>query len=58
MLMAALAVSAFFATDFILFVAHMGWLHLTGQTELVEFIGDIATASLLAVTFTMRRGPS
>jgi hypothetical protein len=56
MLMAGLAVSSFFGTDFILLLAHMGWIPGADSTELVEFIGDLLTAALLALTFTMRFG--
>lgn len=54
MLVAALAVTVFFLTDFYLLLAHIGWLSGSEQTELVEFVGDIGTAALLAVAFTWR----
>lgn len=53
MLAATFAVAAFFATDLYLFAAHMGWLPGADQTELVEFIGDVVTALLLALAFTL-----
>lgn len=56
MLLAAAAVSVFFLTDFYLLLAHLGWLPGAGQTELVEFVGDVGTAGLLAVAFTWRSG--
>lgn len=56
MLLAALAVLAFFATDFFLLLAHLGWVPGAQQTELVEFIGDVVTALLLALTFTLPLG--
>lgn len=56
MLMATAAVLAFFATDLFLFLAHLGWVPGAAQTELVEFAGDVLTALLLALTFTLRFG--
>ncbi len=54
MMLAALAVAVFFTTDFVLLLAHIGWLPGAEETELVEFVGDLATAALLALTFTLR----
>lgn len=56
MLLAALAVSCFFLTDFYLLLAHLGFAPGADQTELVEFLGDVATAGLLAAAFTLRLG--
>jgi hypothetical protein len=56
MLLAALAVCAFFATDFFLLLAHVGWVPGSDQTELVEFVGDIVTAILLVLAFSLRFG--
>lgn len=56
MLVAGLAVCAFFATDLILLLAHLGWIPGAENTELVEFLGDILTAALLAVAFAMPLG--
>lgn len=54
MLVAAFAVAAFFCTDLYLLLAHLGWLPGAEQTEWVEFGGDILTAFLLALAFTLR----
>jgi hypothetical protein len=54
MLLALGAVAIFFATDFYLFIAHLGWAPGSSQTELVEFIGDLGTAAMLAITFAVR----
>jgi hypothetical protein len=56
MLMAAFAVSLFFLTDFYLLLAHLGWLPGAEETELVEFLGDVGTAGMLALTFTLKFG--
>ena len=54
MLLAGLAVAVFFLTDFFLLLAHLGAVPGAEQTELVEFIGDVGTAALLALAFTLR----
>lgn len=56
MLVATFAVAAFFVTDLFLLFAHLGWVPGAEQTELVEFVGDIVTAGLLALTFSLRFG--
>ena len=54
MLVTAIAISVFFATDFILLLTNLEWIPGAAQTELIEFVGDILTASLLTIAFTMR----
>ena len=56
MLLAGLAVGAFFATDLILLLAGLGWIPGSDATEIIEFAGDVVTAGLLAFAFTLPMG--
>jgi hypothetical protein len=50
----SVAVGLFFLTDLILLLAHLDIMPGADQTELIEFVGDVGTAALLAIAFGMR----